>query len=71
MRNNLAIVPVINKIDLPSADTDKVRTQLEEILALDGSEAIPVSAKYGQGIDEILDGIVARIPRPRATPRLP
>ena len=71
MRNNLAIVPVINKIDLPSADTDKVRTQLEEILALDGSEAIPVSAKYGQGIDEILDGIVARIPAPQGDPAAP
>ena len=71
MRNNLAIVPVINKIDLPSADTDKVRTQLEEILALDGSEAIPVSAKYGQGIDEILAGIVARIPAPQGDPAAP
>jgi len=71
MRNNLAIVPVINKIDLPSADTGKVRTQLEEILALDGSEAIPVSAKYGQGIEEILDGIVARIPAPQGDPAAP
>ena len=71
MRNNLAIVPVINKIDLPSADTDKVRTQLEEILALDGSEAIPISAKYGQGIDEILAGIVARIPAPQGDPAAP
>jgi GTP-binding protein LepA len=68
MRNNLAIVPVINKIDLPSADPGKVRTQLEEILALDGSEAIPVSAKYGQGIEEILEGIVARIPSPKGDP---
>ena len=64
MRNNLAIVPVINKIDLPSADPAKVRTQLEEILALDGSEAVAVSAKYGQGIEEILDAIVTRIPPP-------
>jgi GTP-binding protein LepA len=71
MRNNLAIVPVINKIDLPSADPGKVRTQLEEILALDGSEAIPVSAKYGQGIEEILDGIVARIPAPQGDPAAP
>ncbi|MBP1776239.1 MAG: lepA, partial [candidate division NC10 bacterium] len=71
MRNNLAIVPVINKIDLPSADTGKVRTQLEEILALDGSEAIPVSAKYGQGIEEILEGIVARIPSPKGDPAAP
>jgi GTP-binding protein LepA len=71
MRNNLAIVPVINKIDLPSADPGKVRTQLEEILALDGSEAIPISAKYGQGIEEILEGIVARIPSPKGDPAAP
>jgi GTP-binding protein LepA len=71
MRNHLAIVPVINKIDLPSADPDKVRTQLEEILALDGSEAIPVSAKYGQGIEEILDAIVTRIPPPKGDPAAP
>jgi GTP-binding protein LepA len=71
MRNNLAIVPVINKIDLPSADLGKVRTQLEEILALDGSEAVPVSAKYGQGIEEILEAIVARIPPPTGDPTAP
>jgi GTP-binding protein LepA len=64
MRNNLAIVPAINKIDLPSADLGKVRTQLEEILALDGSDAVAVSAKYGQGVEEVLDAIVARIPPP-------
>ena len=71
MRNNLAIIPVINKIDLPSADPGKVRAQLEEILALDGGEAIPVSAKYGQGVDEILEGIVARIPSPKGDPAAP
>ncbi|OGB92048.1 MAG: elongation factor 4 [candidate division NC10 bacterium RBG_16_65_8] len=71
MRNNLAIVPAINKIDLPSADLGKVRTQLEEILALDGSEAVPVSAKYGQGIEELLDAIVARIPPPKGDPAAP
>jgi GTP-binding protein LepA len=48
-----------------------VRAQLEEILALDGSEAIPVSAKYGQGIEEILEGIVARIPSPKGDPAAP
>jgi GTP-binding protein LepA len=71
MRNNLAIVPVINKIDLPSADPAKVRTQIEEILALDGSEAVLVSAKYGQGIEEILDAIVTRIPPPKGDPAAP
>src|SRR5512137_647131 len=71
MRNNLTIVPVINKIDLPSADPAKVRTQIEEILALDGSEAVAVSAKYGQGIEEILDAIVTRIPPPQGDPAAP
>jgi GTP-binding protein LepA len=64
MRNNLTIVPAINKIDLPSADLGKVRAQIEEVLALDGSEAIAISAKYGQGIEEVLGAIVARIPPP-------
>jgi len=71
MRTNLAIVPVINKIDLPSADPAKVRTEIEDILALDGAEALLVSAKYGQGIDEILEAIVARIPPPQGDPAAP
>ncbi|MEI8191341.1 MAG: GTP-binding protein, partial [candidate division NC10 bacterium] len=71
MRTNLAIVPVINKIDLPSADPAKVRAEIEDILALDGAGAILVSAKYGQGIDEILEAIVARIPPPQGDPAAP
>jgi len=71
MRTNLAIVPVINKIDLPSADPARVRTEIEDILALDGAEALLVSAKYGQGIDEILEAIVARIPPPQGDPAAP
>ena len=71
MRTNLAIVPVINKIDLPSADPARVRAEIEDILALDGAEALLVSAKYGQGIDEILEAIVARIPPPKGDPAAP
>ena len=71
MRTNLAIVPVINKIDLPSADPARVRAEIEDILALDGAEALLVSAKYGQGIDEILEAIVARIPPPQGDPAAP
>jgi len=71
MRNNLTIVPVINKIDLPSADLAKVRVQLEEILALDGSEALAISAKYGQGIEEVLEAVVARIPPPKGDTAAP
>jgi GTP-binding protein LepA len=71
MKNNLAILPVINKIDLPNADVDRVKAQLEDILALDSAEAILVSAKYGWGTVEVLEAIVARIPPPRGSPAAP
>ena len=53
MEQNLEIIPIINKIDLPSADVERVRQEIEEVLGIDGSMAIPVSAKEGIGIDEI------------------
>ncbi|MDR0727614.1 MAG: translation elongation factor 4 [Puniceicoccales bacterium] len=65
MNQGLHIIPVINKIDLPSADLDRVHAQLEEILAIPREEAIAASAKTGIGIDEILDAVVRRIPPPR------
>jgi len=71
MRNNLAILPVINKIDLPSANVEQVKTQLEEILALDASQAIEISAKHGWGTQEVLDAIVQRIPAPKGSPDAP
>ncbi|MBW4330332.1 translation elongation factor 4 [Stakelama sp. CBK3Z-3] len=58
------IVPVINKIDLPAAEPEKVRTEIEDIIGIDASEAVLASAKAGIGIDEILDAIVARVPPP-------
>ncbi len=61
---NLAIIPVINKIDLPSADLPKVHKQLEDIICIPAEEAIPASAKNGIGIEEILEAIVERIPPP-------
>jgi GTP-binding protein LepA len=64
---NLEIVPVLNKIDLPSADPDRVRRQLEEIIGIDGSEAVLASAKKGIGTEEILERIVTRVPPPRET----
>src|SRR5213594_4365851 len=67
MKQNLAIIPIINKIDLPHADVALARLQLEEILAIPADTAILASAKEGIGIDEILEAIVARIPAPRAT----
>jgi len=71
MRQNLAIVPVINKIDLPSARVEQVRGELEEILALEGSTAIPASAKQGVGTAEVLEAIVSRIPAPAGSPDAP
>ena len=67
MKANLAIIPVINKIDLPHADVALTRTQLEDILAIPGDSAILASAKDGIGIDEILEAIIHRIPAPKPT----
>ncbi len=58
------IIPVLNKIDLPAADPDRVRTQIEDVIGLDASAAIPVSAKTGEGIAEVLEALVARLPPP-------
>ncbi len=70
MKLNLEIIPVINKIDLPHADVDRVREQLEEILAIPGETAIPASAKAGLGIDEILEAVVKFIPPPKTDPEV-
>ena len=67
MKQNLTIIPVINKIDLPHADIAMAKRQLEEILAIPGETAICASAKEGVGIEEILEAIVARIPPPKPT----
>jgi len=67
MKQNLAIIPVINKIDLPHADVPQAKMQLEDILAIPGDTAIPASAKEGIGIEEILEAIVHRIPPPKPT----
>ncbi|MCL5005098.1 MAG: translation elongation factor 4 [Acidobacteria bacterium] len=71
MNNNLAIVPVINKIDLPGADIEGTRHQIEQALAIDSSEALLISAKQGTGIEELLEGIVSRIPAPVGSPEAP
>src|SRR5689334_3481287 len=67
MKQNLAIIPVINKIDLPHANVAQTKVQLEDILAIPGDTAICASAKEGIGIDEILEAIVERIPTPKPT----
>ncbi|WP_437760398.1 translation elongation factor 4 [Sorangium sp. So ce1389] len=63
--NNLAIIPVLNKIDLPSADVDRTTREIEDVIGLDCSGAIPASAKTGIGIAEILEAVVSRVPAPK------
>jgi len=62
--NDLEIIPVINKIDLPSADPDHVKREIEDVIGIDASEAILISAKTGVGVDEVLEAIVKRVPPP-------
>jgi len=62
------VVPVLNKIDLPNADLDNARTEIEDVIGIDATDAIPCSAKTGVGIDDILEAIVARMPAPRGNP---
>jgi len=69
--NDLEIVPVINKIDLPGAQPDEARRQLQDIIGLDGSGAILASAKTGAGVPDILEAIVARLPPPAGDPSAP
>jgi len=69
--NNLEIIPVINKIDLPSADPERVRTEIEDIIGLDASDAVLASAKAGIGIEDILEQIVEKVPAPEGDPDAP
>jgi GTP-binding protein LepA len=69
--NELEILPVINKIDLPAADPERVRAEIEEVIGLDASEAVLASAKSGIGIEEILEQIVAKVPAPTGDPEAP
>ena len=64
MDRGLEIMPVINKVDLPSADVESVRKQIEDVLTIDASDAILVSAKTGLGVDEVLEAVIERIPKP-------
>ena len=62
------VIPVLNKMDLPQADPDNARAEIEDVIGIDASDAIPCSAKSGMGIDEILEAIVTRMPPPRGNP---
>ncbi|RHB51788.1 translation elongation factor 4 [Exiguobacterium sp. AM39-5BH] len=69
--NDLEIIPVINKIDLPSADVERVRQEIEDVIGLDASDAVPASAKAGIGIEEILEQVVELVPPPTGDPSAP
>jgi GTP-binding protein LepA len=71
MEHDLEIIPVINKIDLPSADIDRVLNQIEEDLGLDPDDAIQISAKEGWGIEDLLEAIVNQLPPPTGDPSKP
>lgn len=62
--NDLEILPVINKIDLPAADPERVRTEIEDVIGIDASEAVLASAKAGIGIEDILEQVVEYVPAP-------
>ncbi|BAU58314.1 translation elongation factor LepA [Halorhodospira halochloris] len=71
IEQDLEVIPVLNKIDLPSAEPERVLEQIEEIIGLDASEALMVSAKTGEGVDDLLEALVARIPPPKGQPQEP
>ena len=71
LNHNLEIIPVINKIDLPSAEPERIREQIEQLIGLDASEAVLASAKNGIGIKEILEEIVKKVPAPKGDPNAP
>src|SRR5215469_532525 len=63
--NNLEIVPVLNKVDLPAAEPDKVKQQIEDVIGIDATDAVPISAKTGVGVPDVLEAIVTRLPPPK------
>jgi GTP-binding protein LepA len=65
IENNHEVVPVLNKVDLPAAEPEKVKRQIEDVIGLDASNAILISAKTGENVPEVLEGIVTRLPAPR------
>lgn len=71
MGQNLEIIPVVNKMDLPHADLDMAKEEIENALLIDASEAIPCSAKSGMGIEDILEAVVQRVPPPKGDPAKP
>src|SRR5258707_12023058 len=71
LEHNLEVIPVINKIDLPSADPERTRSEIEDVIGIDASQAVLASAKEGIGIEEILEAVVKRISAPKGDPQGP
>jgi len=69
--NNLEIIPVLNKIDLPAADAERVRQQIEDVIGLDASHAVSISAKTGLGVPDVLEAVVTRLPAPKGSRAAP
>jgi len=67
IEQGVEVVPVLNKMDLPSADPDRVISEIEDIIGIPAKEAVRASAKTGEGVEDILDAVIARIPAPRGT----
>ncbi|OPF64346.1 MULTISPECIES: translation elongation factor 4 [Hydrogenophaga] len=65
------VVPVLNKMDLPNADPDNAKAEIEDVIGIDATDAIPCSAKTGMGVEDILEAVVARIPHPKGNPDAP
>jgi len=71
LNNNHEVVPVLNKIDLPAAEPDRVRQQIEDVIGLDASDALKISAKSGMGVEDVLEAIVQRLPPPKGDVHAP
>ena len=69
--NDHEIVPVLNKVDLPAAEPERIKQQIEDVIGLDASQAIPISAKTGVGIDDVLEALITRLPAPAGDPAAP
>ena len=69
LEQNVEVIPVLNKIDLPQADPDRAREEIEDVIGIDATDAVPASAKTGLGIDEILEAVIARVPPPKGDPK--
>ena len=68
LEQGVEVLPVLNKMDLPNADPDNARAEIEDVIGIDATDAIPCSAKSGMGIDEILEAVVAKVPPPKGNP---